>query len=68
MTESFINRGTTFMYLSLIANFMEMSVSSWPVLCSFVQGNVFLVLGVLKAVKYVRGLLNILIAAMTFIT
>ena len=68
MTESFLNRGTTFMYLSLIANFMEMSVSSWPVLCSFVQGNVFLVLGVLKAVKYVRGLLNILIAAMTFIT
>lgn len=56
------------MYLSLIANVMEMSVSSWPVFCSFVRGNVFLVLGVLKAVKYMRGLLNILIAAMTFIT
>lgn len=57
------------MYLSLIANFMEMSVTSWPVFCLFVQGNVFLVMGVLKAVKYVRGLqINILIAAMTFIT
>ena len=32
------------------------------------SGGMFLVLGVLKAVKYVRGLLNISIAAMTFIT
>ena len=56
------------MYLSLIANFVEMSVTSWPVFCLFVRGNVFLVMGVLKAVKYVRGLqINILIAVMTFI-
>ena len=45
------------MYLSLIANFMETSVTSCPVFCLFVWGNVFLVLGVLKAVKYVLLLL-----------
>ena len=57
------------MYLSLITNFMEMSVTSWPVYCLFVRRNVFLVMGVLKAVKYMRGLqISILIAAMTFIT
>ena len=46
------------MYLSLIANFMETSVTSCPVFCLFVWGNVFLVLGVLKAVKYVLLLLS----------
>ena len=46
------------MYLSLIAHFLETSVTSCPVFCLFVWGNVFLVLGVLKAVKYVLLLLS----------
>jgi len=46
------------MYLSLIADFMETSVTSCPVFCLFVWGNVFLVLGVLKAVKYLLLLLS----------